>query len=240
MYRKIMDYLKKWKSSEHRKPLILQGARQVGKTYSILEFGRTCYENVAYFNFETNPKLNETFAENISPDYLIPILSHIAGQTIIREKTLIVFDEVQLCERALTSLKYFCEDAPEYHIIVAGSLLGVAVNRTRFSFPVGKVDMKTLYPMDMEEFMLAMGEEQLVELIKKCFQTDTPMPATSQLIHVAPSAASGRGDGSASRVWTASMTTSQKICAVLFFVWLIGIFLFLGYGIAIRNLNEAR
>lgn len=177
MYRKIMDYLKEWKHSEHRKPLILQGARQVGKTYSILEFGRTCYENVAYFNFETNPKLNETFAENISPDYLIPILSHIAGQTIIREKTLIVFDEVQLCERALTSLKYFCEDAPEYHIIVAGSLLGVAVNRTRFSFPVGKVDMKTLYPMDMEEFMLAMGEEQLVELIKKCFQTDTPMPA---------------------------------------------------------------
>ena len=177
MYRKIMDYLKEWKSSEHRKPLILQGARQVGKTYSILEFGRTCYENVAYFNFETNPKLNETFAENISPDYLIPILSHIAGQTIIREKTLIVFDEVQLCERALTSLKYFCEDAPEYHIIMAGSLLGVAVNRARFSFPVGKVDMKTLYPMDMEEFMLAMGEEQLVELIKKCFQTDTPMPA---------------------------------------------------------------
>ena len=177
MYRKIMDYLKEWKSSEHRKPLILQGARQVGKTYSILEFGRTCYENVAYFNFETNPKLNETFAENISPDYLIPILSHIAGQTIIREKTLIVFDEVQLCERALTSLKYFCEDAPEYHIIVAGSLLGVAVNRARFSFPVGKVDMKTLYPMDMEEFMLAMGEEQLVELIKKCFQTDAPMPA---------------------------------------------------------------
>ena len=177
MYRKIMDYLKEWKHSEHRKPLILQGARQVGKTYSILEFGRTCYENVAYFNFETNPKLNETFAENISPDYLIPILSHIAGQTIIREKTLIVFDEVQLCERALTSLKYFCEDAPEYHIIVAGSLLGVAVNRVKFSFPVGKVDMKTLYPMDMEEFMLAMGEEQLVELIKKCFQTDTPMPA---------------------------------------------------------------
>lgn len=177
MYRKIMDYLKEWKHSEHRKPLILQGTRQVGKTYSILEFGRTCYENVAYFNFETNPKLNETFAENISPDYLIPILSHIAGQTIIREKTLIVFDEVQLCERALTSLKYFCEDAPEYHIIVAGSLLGVAVNRTRFSFPVGKVDMKTLYPMDMEEFMLASGEEQLVELIKKCFQTDTPMPA---------------------------------------------------------------
>lgn len=177
MYRKIMSFLEEWKKNEHRKPLILQGARQVGKTYSILEFGRTHYENVAYFNFETNPKLNETFEENISPDYLLPILSHIAGQTIVSEKTLIVFDEVQLCERALTSLKYFCEDAPDYHIIVAGSLLGVAVNRAAFSFPVGKVDMKTMYPMDMEEFMLAMGEELLVEQIKKCFETDTPMPS---------------------------------------------------------------
>ena len=177
MYRKIMSFLEEWKKNEHRKPLILQGARQVGKTYSILEFGRSHYENVAYFNFETNPKLNETFEENISPDYLLPILSHIAGQTIVSEKTLIVFDEVQLCERALTSLKYFCEDAPDYHIIVAGSLLGVAVNRAAFSFPVGKVDMKTMYPMDMEEFMYAMGEDLLVEQIKKCFETDTPMPS---------------------------------------------------------------
>lgn len=177
MYRKIISFLEEWKNSPYRKPLILQGARQVGKTYSILEFGRTHYDNVAYFNFETNPKLNETFEESISPDYLIPILSHIAGQTIVKEETLIVFDEVQLCERALTSLKYFCEDAHEYHIIVAGSLLGVAVNRTKFSFPVGKVDMKTLYPMDMEEFMLALGEDELVKQIKNCFRTDTPMPA---------------------------------------------------------------
>lgn len=177
MYRKIMKFLETWKENKHRKPLILQGARQVGKTYSILEFGRTYYENVAYFNFETNPKLNATFEENISPEYLIPILSHIAGQTIVREKTLIVFDEMQLCERALTSLKYFCEDAPDYHIIVAGSLLGVAVNREKFSFPVGKVDMKTLYPMDMEEFLLALGEEKLVEQIKQSFQTDMPMPS---------------------------------------------------------------
>ncbi len=177
MYRKIIDFLEKWKSSRHRKPLILQGARQVGKTYSILEFGRTHYENVAYFNFETNPKLNATFEENITPDYLIPILSHIAGQTIIKEKTLIVFDEIQLCERALTSLKYFCENEPDYHIISAGSLLGVAVNRQTFSFPVGKVDMKTLYPMDLEEFMLALGEQELVSQIRSCFQTDTPLPS---------------------------------------------------------------
>lgn len=177
MYRKIMHFLENWKKNKYRKPLILQGARQVGKTYAALEFGRTQYENVAYFNFETNPDLNKTFEEDISPAYLIPVLSHIAGQTIIREKTLIIFDEVQLCERALTSLKYFCEDAPEYHIIVAGSLLGVAVNRAKFSFPVGKVDMVTMYPMDMEEFMIAMGEAALVEQIKECFEIDKPLPS---------------------------------------------------------------
>ena len=177
MYRKIMRYLEAWKNSLHRKPLILQGPRQVGKTYAVLEFGRTHYDNVAYFNFETSPRLAQTFAEDISPDYLIPVLSHIAGQTIVRERTLIVLDEVQLCERALTSLKYFYEDAPEYHIIVAGSLLGVAVNREAFSFPVGKVDMKTMYPMDMEEFLLAVGEEALTQRIRACFDTDTPLPA---------------------------------------------------------------
>ncbi len=177
MYRKITKFFEEWKNSPNRKPLILQGARQVGKTYSILEFGRTHYDNVAYFNFESNPKLSKTFEENINPDYLIPILSHIAGQTIIKEKTLIVFDEVQLCERALTSLKYFCEESPEYHIIVAGSLLGVAVNRAKFSFPVGKVDIKTLYPMDLEEFMLALGKDSLVEQIKTCFSNNTAMPS---------------------------------------------------------------
>ncbi|HCS74723.1 MAG TPA: ATPase, partial [Clostridiales bacterium] len=117
MYRKIMEYLVEWKNSPYRKPLILQGARQVGKTYSILEFGREQYENVAYFNFETAPILIRTFDESIDPGYLIPVLSRISGQTIIREKTLIVLDEIQLCERALTSLKYFCETAPEYHIV---------------------------------------------------------------------------------------------------------------------------
>ncbi len=177
MQRKIMDYFLEWKASPYRKPLILQGARQVGKTYSVLEFGRKHYDNVAYFNFETSPRLAETFAENIEPDYLIPILSRLANQTIVKERTLIFLDEVQLCERALTSLKYFCELAPEYHIIVAGSLLGVAVNREQFSFPVGKVDIKTLYPMDLEEFLLAYGEQELVRQIKDCFEQNTPLPA---------------------------------------------------------------
>ncbi|MEN6413876.1 MAG: ATP-binding protein [Veillonellales bacterium] len=177
MYRKIMKYLNDWKQNPYRKPLILQGARQVGKTYSVLAFGREKYENVAYFNFETNPQLSKTFAESLEPSYLIPILSRLANQTIIKEKTLIFLDEVQLCERALTSLKYFCENAPEYHVIVAGSLLGVAVNREQFSFPVGKVDIKTLYPMDMEEFFLACAEESLVRQIKDCFTHDVPMPS---------------------------------------------------------------
>ena len=149
----------------------------MGKTYTVLEFGRQEYENVAYFNFETNPQLISTFAESLEPGYLVPILSRLAGQTIIKEKTLIFFDEVQLCERALTSLKYFCETAPEYHVIVAGSLLGVAVNREQFSFPVGKVDIKTLYPMDMEEYLLAAGEADLVNRIKDSFSHDKPLPS---------------------------------------------------------------
>ncbi|MCM1167116.1 MAG: ATP-binding protein [Lachnospiraceae bacterium] len=177
MFRKIFNHLMLWKNDPRRKPLILQGARQVGKTYSLLEFGRVAYENVAYFNFETNPKLNATFDDDISPNYLIPILSHIARQTIVKEKTLIIFDEVQLCERALTSLKYFCEDAPDYHIVVAGSLLGVAVNRTQFSFPVGKVDIKTMYPMDIEEFMIALGNKDLTRQIREHFDNNSPMPA---------------------------------------------------------------
>lgn len=177
MYRKIFQYLKEWKESPYRKPFILQGARQVGKTHSVLTFGKNEYENVAYFNFETDIRLKETFEENINPDYLIPILSRLSNQTIIKKKTLIFFDEIQLCEKALTSLKYFYEQAPEYHIIVAGSLLGIAVNRQEFSFPVGKVDIKTLYPMDLEEFLLAMGEEELIKSIKKSFDENTPMPS---------------------------------------------------------------
>ena len=182
MVRKVSDYLEQWKKSKYRKPLIIQGARQVGKTYAILEFGRQHYDNVAYFNFQTSESLAATFDESISPSYLLPILSHISGQTITRGSTLIVFDEIQLCERAVTSLKYFCEEAPEYHVIAAGSLLGVAVNREKFAFPVGKVDRYTMYPMDMEEFLLALGEQDLVQRIHSCFDNNAPMP---QALHEA-------------------------------------------------------
>ncbi|MBQ9811737.1 MAG: ATP-binding protein [Thermoguttaceae bacterium] len=177
MRRNVSKYLERWKADKYRKPLVVQGARQVGKTYAILEFGKTNYDSVAYFNFETDKKLATTFEENISPSYLLPILSHISGQKIAKESTLVVFDEIQLCERALTSLKYFCEQAPEYHVVAAGSLLGVAVNRKKNAFPVGKIDRYTMFSMDMEEFLRACGEDDLVERIRACYGSDEPMPA---------------------------------------------------------------
>ena len=176
MYRRAYGDLLRWKVSGTRKPLIVQGARQVGKTYLVLEFGNKEYENVAYFNFETNPSLIDAFEEDISPDHLVPLLSSISGKSIARGSTLIVFDEVQLCERALTSLKYFCEQGNEYHVVAAGSLLGVAVNRKQFSFPVGKVDFLDMHPMDFEEFLLGVHQEDLNERIRACFEANEPMP----------------------------------------------------------------
>lgn len=177
MFRKINDALLKWKNNKYRKPLILQGARQVGKTYSILEFGNKNYDNVAYFNFQTNPKLCKAFEESISPGYLIPLLSRFVGKSIVKTNTLIIFDEVQLCERALTSLKYFCEEANDYHIIAAGSLLGIAVNRKSYSFPVGKVDSITMFPLDFEEFLIAFSEIELVQKIRESFDSNKPLPS---------------------------------------------------------------
>ena len=169
MERKISTTLINWKNSTNRLPLILQGARQVGKTFTLLNFGKSNYHNIAYFNFENNPDLHTLFLGDISPERLIPRLALLSNQPIIEEKTLIIFDEIQACERALTSLKYFAEDAPLFHIAAAGSLLGVAVNRNQFSFPVGKVDIKHLYPMDFEEFLWAFDKKEAVKIIRECF-----------------------------------------------------------------------
>ena len=174
MKRNITKELLSWKESVFRKPLILQGARQVGKTYSVLEFGREHYEHVVYINLERKES-QSIFEDSIDPDILIPKLSKLAKKTLTKNNTLLFLDEIQACPPALTSLKYFCESAPEYHVIAAGSLLGVAVNREQFSFPVGKVNMLTLYPMDIEEFLIATQNEFLVEKIKDCFDTNTPM-----------------------------------------------------------------
>ncbi len=177
MNRKITAFLEAWKDGPHRMPLLLEGARHVGKTYAVLEFGRTHYDNVAYINFELHPELAEIFESNITPEYLIPRLSLAARQTICRGATLIVLDEVQCGGRALASLKYFKENAPEYHVIAIASLLGVAKWREHFSFPVGTVDRKTMHPMDLEEFMLALGRGDVVEAIRKAYQTDKPLPS---------------------------------------------------------------
>ena len=177
MRRRIMDNLVEWKNQKsNRMPLLVYGARQVGKTYTICEFGAKYYKNVAYVNLETNQTVSSLFDENIEPERIIRFLETEVNERILPEETLIIFDEIQSCERALTSLKYFNEKAPEYHIVCAGSLLGVAINREQYSFPVGNVDSITLYPLDFEEFLWATKEEKLCEEIKKAFELNEPLP----------------------------------------------------------------
>lgn len=159
-------------------PLLVYGARQVGKTYALCEFGHENYDNVAYINLETNQTASTYFSENIEPERIIRFLETEIKQRILPGKTLIIFDEVQTCERALTSLKYFNEKAPEYHIVCAGSLLGVAINREKYSFPVGNVDSMTLFPLDFEEFLWAQGETLLCSNIRSSFENNTALPSS--------------------------------------------------------------
>ena len=160
-----MDQLLEWKNRPNRKPLLLKGARQVGKTWLMKEFGRLYFKKVAYVTFYNNQRMKHVFED----DYDIPrILMNINIETqteVSPDDTLIIFDEIQDAPRALESLKYFCENAPEYAVIAAGSLLGVAIHEG-VSFPVGKVDMLELYPMNYREFLEAMGEKQLADLLK--------------------------------------------------------------------------
>lgn len=164
MERSIYSSLKKWKESPTRKPLILQGARQVGKTYILKEFGAREYSEVVYINCDDNNDMQNMFVD-YDVDRIIRSLSAISGVSIKPSTTLLILDEIQEVERGLASLKYFCEKAPEYHVAVAGSLLGITLHEGT-SFPVGKVDMLYMYPMDFEEFLLAMGKELLVELLR--------------------------------------------------------------------------
>lgn len=164
MERSIYSSLKKWKESPTCKPLILQGARQVGKTYILKEFGAREYSEVVYINCDDNNDMQNMFVD-YDVDRIIRSLSAISGVSIKPSTTLLILDEIQEVERGLASLKYFCEKAPEYHVAVAGSLLGITLHEGT-SFPVGKVDMLYMYPMDFEEFLLAMGKEQLVELLR--------------------------------------------------------------------------
>ena len=178
MKRKITEKLSCWKNKPSgRMPLLVYGARQVGKTHIIREFGYTYYKNMVYFNFETNQTVSSYFTENIEPERILRFLETEARERIVPGDTLIIFDEIQSCERALTSLKYFHEKMPEHHIVCAGSLLGIAVNRAKYSFPVGNVDSVTLYPLDFEEFLWALGYERLCREIKAAYDTNEALPA---------------------------------------------------------------
>lgn len=166
MYRCAIENLDKWKNSKNRKPLIIEGARQVGKTWIMKEFGKKSYNKTVYINFDSNVQMAELFSIDLNVERIIMGLELYAGHKINPADTLIIFDEVQEVPKALSSLKYFYENAPEYHIVCAGSLLGIALHEGT-SFPVGKVDFLKLYPLSFKEFLMAIGLERFAELLDK-------------------------------------------------------------------------
>ena len=165
MYRDLMKDLVKWKESKNRKPLTIRGARQVGKTWIMKEFGRLYFDNTVYINFDREHRLHDVLDGGLDPARLITAFGALSGEKIIPEKTLIIMDEIQEEPRALSALKYFCEEKPEYAIVSAGSLLGVALHEGT-SFPVGKVESLELYPLNFNEYLMACGKEELVDIIK--------------------------------------------------------------------------
>ncbi len=179
MERKAMQDLLKWKDSNNRKPLLIYGARQVGKTYLVKEFGNKCFDNMIYVNFEKNNFVDNLF-DDLNPKSIIKNLEIIFNEKIDKNKTLIFFDEIQKNPKALTSLKYFCEEANEYHIIGAGSLLGVHLNLEEYSFPVGKVNFLTIYPLSFDEFLYNLGATELLEEIKLSYRSNK---ALSDALH---------------------------------------------------------
>lgn len=166
MYRTAIEQLYRWKESKHRKPLIIKGARQVGKTWLMKEFGRKAYPDTIYINFDSNSRMAELFSADLNPDRLILGIELYAGKKIDPEKTLLIFDEIQEIPRALAALKYFCEDAPQYHIVCAGSLLGIALHEGT-SFPVGKTQFLKLYPLSFREFLIAVTGRQYADLLDR-------------------------------------------------------------------------
>lgn len=166
MERTAIKELYRWKESKYRKPLVIEGARQVGKTWLMKEFGGRAYKDTVYINFDSNTQMADLFASDLNTERIITGLELYSGRKINPESTLLIFDEVQEVPKALASLKYFCENAPQYHIVCAGSLLGIALHQGT-SFPVGKVDFLKLYPLSFEEFLMATQKAQFAELLRK-------------------------------------------------------------------------
>lgn len=174
MQRKIYQQLLDWKSDKNKKPLIIEGARQIGKTYIVNMFAKNEYKNSIYINFELDESWSSIF-DNLNPDDILNQIKSISKIDIISNETLIIFDEIQKSEKAINSLKYFCENKKDIDIIALGSLLGIAVNREHFSFPVGKVNLLRMYQLDFEEFLKAMGEEEKISIIKECYEKFIPI-----------------------------------------------------------------
>ncbi|MBR3314554.1 MAG: ATP-binding protein [Atopobiaceae bacterium] len=173
--RKAESKLLKWKSRADRKPLLVRGVRQCGKTHLLRHASMGMFENVAYVNLENDPAARADFLSGLDPRRIVTSLVARTGQRIVPGKTLIVIDEVQACEEALTSLKYFSEDAPQYHVAAAGSLLGVAINRDSWSFPVGKAEVLDMVPLDFEEYLWARGKDDLAQSIRMAFDSMSPL-----------------------------------------------------------------
>lgn len=174
MKRALSEKLMHWKHQAQRKPLILQGSRQVGKSYLLREFGTREFAALHVFNFEQDPRLQAVFASALNPQKILDDLSILSGKKIDAEHDCIFFDEIQECPRALTSLKYFCEEKPRLALLAAGSLLGVALAQS--SFPVGKVEFLQLYPLTFEEFLWAQGDERALDIIAAVLRNHAPSP----------------------------------------------------------------
>lgn len=183
MERSLIGELVEWKNKSSRKPLILKGVRQCGKTYLLKDFGKRYYEETAYFNFEETEALKSVFEKDYDTKRILFELGLHAGRTIQPGTTLVIFDEIQECGRAITAMKYFCENAPEYHIVCAGSLLGIALQK-QLSFPVGKVDFLTLYPMSFQEYLCAGNAETLADYIENYKKGDTLPEIVSDKLEV--------------------------------------------------------
>lgn len=180
MYRTAIEKLYRWKNAKRRKPLIIEGARQVGKTWLMKEFGRRAYDDTVYINFDSNARMAQLFSSDLDTDRLVMGLELYAGRKIEADRTLLIFDEVQEVPRALSSLKYFYENAPQYHIVCAGSLLGIALHEGT-SFPVGKVDFLSLYPLSFQEFLMAVAGARFAELLES---HDYPMITSFKTMYI--------------------------------------------------------
>ena len=175
MRRKADELLREWRDRADRKPLLVKGVRQCGKTYLLRTYAQDLFESVVYVNLENDRSARADFSGGLDPHTIVRAIEARTGQRIVPGKTLLFIDEIQACEEALTSLKYFCEDAPEYYVAAAGSLLGVAINHQSYSFPVGKTDLIEMTPLDFEEFLWAMGHDQLVDEIRSSFEIMGPL-----------------------------------------------------------------